>query len=291
MLIVLLYRLAASLVPHIPPSLGYWLCDLVGDLMFTFALGTRAAVMSNQRHVLGVEALQIEVEASSRRVFRHLARNYFDQFRLWRLTHDDLERLVTADGFSYVEEALAKGKGLILVTAHFGAPEVVGQLLTVRGYPTTIVVEHIQPEELFELMSRLRGSQGIKIIPIDKPLVGLFRALRRNTLVGLMADRDITHSGIRLPFMGDETNVADGAVQLALRTGAPLMVAYCRRLPNNRYYALGKPAFHIVDTGDFERDVREGTRRLLDELESFIRSWPDQWVMTVPLWRHWETPE
>src|SRR5690606_34291432 len=123
----------ASLVPHIPPSLGYWLCDLVGDLMFTFALGTRAAVMSNQRHVLGVEALQIEVEASSRRVFRHLARNYFDQFRLWRLTHDDLERLVTADGFSYVEEALAKGKGLILVTAHFGAPEVVGQLLTVRG--------------------------------------------------------------------------------------------------------------------------------------------------------------
>lgn len=288
MLILALYRLAAWLVPNIPPTLGYWLCDRVGDIIFTFNLSARAAVMGNQRHALGVEALQIEVERSSRKVFHYLIRNYYDQFRLPRLRPDDLDRLVTVHGQEYADQALAGGKGLIIVTAHFGAPEVVGQILATRGYQTTIVVEHIQPEAVFELMTRLRGSKGIRIIPIDKPLIGLFRALRRNMVVGLMGDRDISRSGIYVSFMGDETRVADGAVQLALRTGAPLMVAFCRRLPNHRYYAVGRPAFHVPDTGNFEHDVRAGTERLLREMESFIREMPEQWVVSVPLWRQWE---
>ncbi|MCZ7575086.1 MAG: lysophospholipid acyltransferase family protein [Ardenticatenaceae bacterium] len=291
MLILPFYRLAAWLVPYIPPALGYRLCDRVGDLIFGFNLSARAAVMSNQRHVLGVEALQIEVEAKARQVFRCLIRNYFDQFRLGQLQAEDLERHVTVQGIEYVDQALAGGKGLIIVTAHFGAPEVVGQVLAIRGYPTTIVVEHIRPEAVFELMTRLRASKGIQIIPIDRPLIGLFRALRRNTIVGLVGDRDISQSGIWLPFFGDETRVADGAVQLALRTGAPVMVAFCRRLPNNRFYARGQPPFHVIATGNFAEDVRVGTEHLMRELESFIRAWPEQWVMSVPLWRRWETPE
>lgn len=291
MLILAFYRLAARMVPYIPPALGYWLCDRVGDLIFTFNLRARAAVMSNQRHALGVEALQIEVEAKSRQVFRYLIRNYFDQFRLARLHAEDLERLVTVHGGEYVDQALAGGKGLVIVTAHFGAPEVVGQVLAVRGYPTTMVVEHIQPEEIFQLMTRLRGSKGIQIIPIDRPLLGLFRALRRNTIVGLVGDRDISRSGIWLPFLGDETRMADGAVQLARRTGAPLMVAFCRRLPDNRYYAVGRAPFYVADSGNFEHDVRTATERLVNEMESFIRAMPEQWVMSVPLWRHWEACE
>ncbi|HYN87708.1 MAG TPA: lysophospholipid acyltransferase family protein, partial [Ardenticatenaceae bacterium] len=223
MLIVALYRLAARVLPFVPRGLGYWLCDRAGELLFALLPGPRAGVMSNQRHALGLEALPVEVEASSRQVFRNLIRSYFDQFRLSRMCPEELQRLVTVDGIEHVEEALAGGKGLILVSAHFGAPEVVAQILVAWNYRITVVAEHIQPEEVFQLMTSLRGSQGIEFIPIDGALRPIIRALRQNGLVGLVADRDTSASGIRLPFLGDETRVADGAAKLALRTGAPIL--------------------------------------------------------------------
>ncbi|HYN89216.1 MAG TPA: hypothetical protein VER55_11825, partial [Ardenticatenaceae bacterium] len=63
----------------------------------------------------------------------------------------------------------------------------------------------------------------------------------------------------------------------------------CHRLPNNRFHAIGRPAFHLASTGDFEAAVRDGTRRILSEVESFIRATPEQWIVTVPLWRQWES--
>lgn len=279
------YRLLTWLSPKIPSFVGYWMAERVGDLIFWFSPRVRADIESNQRHVLGSEASSADVSRNTRLALRNLVKNYFDQFRLWALSDAVLQDMVELEGLEYLEQALSTGKGVVLATAHYGSPEIVAQSLAVRGYHIVSVVEHIQPEAFFELMYRLRTSHGLELIPIDKPLMRLVRTLRKNGIVGLVADRDITESGIDVPFFGEPARIPDGAVQLALRTGAPLMVAYSVRLRDNRFRAVGRPPMFLERTDDFEADVRAGVQRVIAEMEQFISEAPEQWVVSVPLWK------
>ncbi len=284
---IYLYRLAAWLAPKLPLGLEYWLAVLAGDLLWFFAEGTRAKIEHNQRRALGPGATPEQVSQSSRQALRNLAKIYVDEFRLPALSHEALREQITIHGLEHLQAAHAAGQGVIVTSAHYGAPQVVGQMLAVLGYPTTVAVEHLQPEEVFQFMCNLRTSHGLRLIPVDQPLMPLVRTLRKERgIVGLAVDRNVTGSGVCLPFLGEETRIPDGPVRLALRTGATLLLALCRRVPENRYEAVVLPPIELPDTlEDMEAAVREGTARLIACLEPFIRERPEQWILTVPLWK------
>ena len=277
-----LYRLAGFLAPRIPPHLGYRLAEPVGELLYRFPWGARASVRDNITHVLGPSA---DVERVVRRVFHNIAKNYYDLFRLPALSRAQIERLVRIEGWEHIERALAKGKGLIFVSAHFGNVDLVSQVFALRGIPVTIPVEHLKPEALYRYVCGLRESKGIRLIPVDGPLLGLYRALRRGEVVGLAADRDITESGIVINFFGAPARLPDGHVRLALRTGAPIVMGFSRRLPDNTFVAYLESPLELETSGDRARDVRAGLEKVARVMERFIVQWPDQWVMTYPIWR------
>lgn len=286
-----LYRFVRRWLPKVPLSVSYRLAEWVGDVIWLGHRQARANIEHNQRRALGADATPQQLALSSREVFRNLVKIYVDEFRLPSLSKEELRESVIVHGLEHLEAAHAQGKGVLLVSAHYGAPQVVGQILAVLGYPTTVVVEHVQPEALFEFMCDMRQSHGLRLIPIDKPLIGLIRTLRKeNGVVALVVDRDVAGSGIRMPFLGEETTVADGAVQLALRTGAPLVIAYCRRT-DLRFEAFVEPAITLPEKPEeMEAAVREGTALVAARLERFIRENPGQWVMTVPLWQESPPP-
>jgi lauroyl/myristoyl acyltransferase len=283
-----LYRFFAWLVPRLPLGISYRIADLVGATIYLLYRPTREAVAHNQRRALGEEATRAQVARSTRRAMQNLVRTYVDEFRLPAMSGEALKAAIDIHGLQHLEAARALGKGVIIASAHYGSPQLVGQLLAVLGYPTTVVVEHTQPEALFEFMTRMRSSHGLKMLPIDKPLTPLIRALRKeNGVVGLVVDYDVSGTGIVMPFMGEETRVADGPVQLALRTGAPIIVGFCRRTRDLRYEATLLPPLSLTGLPADEKEAtRTGTARLMSVLESFIRSDPAQWLMTNPLWQH-----
>ena len=279
-----LFRLAGLLLPHVPHRLGYWLFARLGDLAYFLNRSARTIVRDNMAHVLGPQARPDQIDKAAREAFRYNGQNYFDLFRLAALDTEQLERLIEADGWDQIDQALSAGKGLILVAAHFGTPDVVAQLVTNRRYPVTAVVEHLQPEPLFRYICALRGSHGLRTLPVDGPLTRLFRALRANEVIALVIDRDITESGIEVEFFGEKTRMADGHVQLALRTGAPLMAGYCLRRPDGTFYARGVP-LELERTDNREQDVHAGVRKVLAFMETVIAAHPEQWVMFQPIWR------
>ena len=154
------YRFLATWVPKIPLWLAYWLADLIGAAVYNGHRPTREAVIHNQWRALGHRATPATVAVSARRAVQNLTRTYVDEFRLPAMSGADLKASVDIQGLEFLEQARTRGKGVILATAHFGAPQLVGQLLAVLGYPTTVVVEHTQPEELFEFMTAMRSSHG-----------------------------------------------------------------------------------------------------------------------------------
>lgn len=284
-MIYYLYRLAGFLLPLIPLRLGYLVAARLGGLSYRLSPSARASVRDNVTHVLGEGASAAEVERATRETFRYIALNYYDLFRVPTLSPAQIERDVRVEGWENVERALAAGRGLIMISAHFGNIEIVLHILLFRGIPVTIPVERVQPEALFQYICRVRTSKGLRLIPIDGPLLGLFRALRRGEIAGLAADRDITQSGVIVDFFGAPARLPDGHVQLALRTGVPIVMGFSQRLPDNTFIARFEPPLEIENTGDRERDVRAGLEKIVAVMERYLAQHPEQWTITVPIWR------
>jgi len=272
-------------VPLLPPRAGYTLFEWAGALTYALSNASRQNVYDNLQHVLGPQASPERLQEIARQVFRNQARNYYDLFRVPSLTPEQLEHLVTMHGWEHVEEALSVGKGLIIVSAHFGNLEVVAQAFVLRGYPVTVVAEHIRPEKLYQYLVYLRGCKGIKIIPIDSFLRPLFKALRNNEIVGLAADRNLTGTGMLIEFFGAPALLPDGPVRLALRTGAKLVPAFSMRKEDNTFELYIESPVPLKNTGNVEQDVHNGMAGLVAVLEKYIGRHPEQWVMFKPVWK------
>lgn len=286
MLTYYLHRLLGLIVPLIPPGLAYPLATRLGDLFYHLDKVTRANIHDNVAHILAGSQKSVgDSEAIVRGVFRNMAKNFYDLFRVHTLSLAEIDRLVKVEGREHVERALSKGKGLIVVAAHFGNVDVVAQVPALWGLPVTGPAEHLKPEALFQYICSLRANRGFRLIPIDGPLFELFRALRRNEVVALAADRTIAGSGIVVNFFGAPARLPDGHAQLSLRTGAPIIVGVGQRLPDNSVVVHLEPPLELESTGDRDRDARAGVEKVVAILERYIGQQPEQWVMSVPLWQ------
>jgi lauroyl/myristoyl acyltransferase len=281
-----LYRLLGLLVPLVPPGLGYPLATRLGDLFYHLDRVTRANVYDNVTHILeGGQKATGDSEAIVRGVFRNMAKNFYDLFRASTLSLAEIDRLVKVEGWEHIERALSKGKGLIFVGTHFGNIDIVAQVSALREIPVVGPAEHLKPEALFQYICSLRANKGFRLIPIDGPLFELFRALRRNEVVALAADRKIAGSGIVVDFFGAPARLPDGYARLSLRTGAPIIVGFSQRLPDNTFAVYLEPLLELESTGDRDRDARAGVEKVVAIMERYIGERPEQWVMSVPVWQ------
>jgi KDO2-lipid IV(A) lauroyltransferase len=258
----------------------------LGDLFYHLDKATRANIYDNVTHILqGSPKAVGDSETIVRGVFRNMAKNFYDLFRVSALSLAEIDRLVKVEGWKHLEKALSKGKGVIFVGTHFGNVDIVAQVPALREVPVVGPAEHLKPEALFQYICSLRANKGFRLIPIDGPLFGLFRALRRNEVVALAADRNIAGSGVVVDFFGAPARLPDGYARLSLRTGAPIIVGFSQRLPDNTFAVYLEPPLELEATGDRNRDVRAGVEKVVAIMERYIGEHPEQWVMSVPLWQ------
>lgn len=280
----LLYRLGGILVPKIPPTLGYALCNRLGGVLYQFHKSGRANITLNLRRILGQETAPAEIERRARLTFNYLLYNYFDLFRLPALDSQAVACLVEVSGWENVEAALTEGKGIVMTSAHLGNIEVVLYAMLQRGLQITIPVERLEPPELFEYICALRTSQGLKLIPVDGPLLDLIRTLKKGGVAGLAGDRDITGSGPVINFFGYPAHLPDGHVRLALKTGSPIVIGFSHRNPDHTYHAYFLPPYHPPTAGTEEERVQAGVKFIVAEIEKAIKPYPEQWTVTVSIW-------
>ncbi len=281
-----LYRIAAFVCPLLPVRFGYWVFTRFGDLLFLFTAKKQPTYFYNLRRVLGDQATPAQMNSVGRRAFQNLLKNYFDLFRWHKITKEKLrERLAELHGFEHIENAMKQGKGVIAGSGHFGAWDLVINLAAVY-LETGIIVpnERIKPEKLFQYILTLRRSQGIEMVPLDVAPRALIKALREKKMVGLAYDRDITKTGPIVDFFGTPTQMPDGAVQLSLKYGAPVIVGFSVRQPDNRSIIYIEPPLTFENTGDAPRDIQAGVQRIAAVLEKYIRQYPDQWLMFQKIW-------
>lgn len=290
----LLLLLSVHLLGRLPLPVLYGLAAVAGDLAYLFAPPLRRNVWDNMRHVMGPDTPKKELRRVARQVFRNVARYYADLIRMPRMNLDQfLRQRLTYHGFDeYVLPAIAKGKGVIITSAHFGSPELAVQGLLAGGVKVVALTEPLRPPALSRLVDGLRGSKGHTILPVSFANVKtLLRTVKAGGVVALMCDRDIEGKSIRVPLCGTPARVPVGAVELAMRTGATILPIFNHRTGDNGIEALIQPPLELVDSGDRDSDLKENVRRLLERFEPHLRSDPGQWVVLEAIWEDGDDTE
>jgi lauroyl/myristoyl acyltransferase len=278
------YRALGALAPLIPRSLGYWLAERSATAAYRLRRPSPAALRENLSHVLGTAADDPAVESAAVRVYRNLAKNYFDLFHKHRLSTEDATATTDVRGLHHLEEGLRDGHGLVVVSAHFGPFDALWQIGRRLNLPLTAPAEHLKPEILYDYICSLRDREWIRLLPVDRPLMQVFRALNRGEIVALAADRDITGSGVEVEFFGAPARLPDGHVRLALRTGANILTCFALRQQDNSAVLHIEPQLQLERTGDFTRDVEVNVRNVVARLEDWIGRYPDQWLVLYRVW-------
>jgi KDO2-lipid IV(A) lauroyltransferase len=155
-----------------------------------------------------------------------------------------------------------------------------------QGHPITVIVEAIEPPELFEWFADLRGALGMRVVPLGPEAGKLaLKALRDNEIVCLLCDRDLVGGGVEVEFFGERTTLPAGPATLALRTGAPVFptAVYFTGAREGHFGWVRRP-LPVPDTGRLRSDIAAFTQAIAADLEILIRRAPEQWHLFQPNW-------
>jgi len=284
----LAFRVATTLLPHVPEVLGYRIFGWLGDLLGVFSPQMSARVSGNLARALEEPIAGGRLVTLTRACLRNLCWNYYELFHGPAWDVETLASRVAVDGAEHLEAAHRERRGVILLFAHVGALEALTQLPPLYPqYHFVTLVEHMTDPRMHELMRRVRARHGLEIVPVDASLRAV-RLLRHNSVLAVGADRDMTASGVLVPFFGSSARLPVGAVQLALRYQVPVLFTYaCRESPREApsvFRVRIHAPFRFERTGDLGEDTRAGVALVARALESAVRARPEQWLANYRFW-------
>jgi KDO2-lipid IV(A) lauroyltransferase len=237
----------------------------------------------NLARVIGTTPAEVP-DALIRASVASYARYWREAFRLPTMNQaalaDRLDRVFI--GAEKFDAALVGGRGAVMALPHSGNWDMAGVWLAQKYGTFTTVAERLKPESLYDRFIAYRESLGFEVLPLTggerPPMEVLAERLEANRFVCLMADRDLTRSGVQVDFFGEPTRLPAGPARLALETGAPLHPAHV-------YYDGDDCVVQIDDALDTSSgDVGVITQVLANQFAVNIAAHPQDWHMLQPQW-------
>ena len=282
-LALLIVRLFAAM----PRRIAYPTAKTLARLGFHLARRQRRAGLHNLQMAFP-ELSQNARERILRGSFENLGRLLVEFTHLPELNKGNICRFVVHDGLENYLEGLRRGRGVIFMTAHFGAWELSSFAHAVYGYPLRFVVRPIDNTRVERLISTYRTRSGN--IPIERRSAArdILKALRQNEAVGILFDQNTTRSeGVFAEFFGIPAATTPALALFALRTGAAVVPGFLIWDASLRKHRLRlDPPVQLIETGNLDHDVLENTKIFNKILEAYIRAYPDQWLW---IHRRWKT--
>ncbi len=212
------------------------------------------------------------------------ARYWREAFRLPTMDHRavGLRMTETTTGQEHLDAALAAGRGVVMALPHSGNWDMAGVWLTQAYGKFTTVAERLKPESLYRRFIDYRESLGFEVIPLSggqqPPFPLLSERLAGNNVVCLMAERDLSRTGVQVDFFGEPTRMPAGSAKLAITTGAVLLPVHC-------WYDGDDCQVDIYPKLDCSSgDVGVVTQSLADVFARNIAEHPADWHMLQPQW-------
>jgi KDO2-lipid IV(A) lauroyltransferase len=223
-----------------------------------------------------------------RRVYVHLGWQLVEFCRMTRYTAQNTRDWMRTEGLDHYLAAQARGKGVLIITAHLGAWELSSFYHSLMGHPMGMIIRNLDNRRLDQYVNGIRCLHGNFVISKDDFGRGLLKAIHAGATVGILMDTNMTPpQGEFVQFFGVDACTGTGLAHIARQTGAAVLPGFMFWEPAERRYVLHfGPEIEIPRTADRAADILEGTRRCTAVIESWIRRYPDQWLW---IHRRWKT--
>jgi phosphatidylinositol dimannoside acyltransferase len=238
-----------------------------------------------------------ELRKLSRAVLRSYARYYLEAFRLQVIPAERIAdgMHVNKENVDLTLDFLKNGRGVIYALPHMGDFEQAG--LWVIGYGAgsfTTVAERLKPESVFQKFLEFRQGLGMEVLPTTggpHPFGVMAQRLRAGKLVCIVADRDLSDTGVEVEFFGEKALFPAGPAALAVQTGAALMPVSCWFVGESEWAAHVHEEIPVPAAGTRKEKAAAMTQALARVFEQAIREHPADWHMLQKLFVNDLDPE
>jgi len=257
------------------------------------ALAYRVARTERRRAIEGLarafpEASQEARTALAQETFCHLGRCIFELACIEKLD-PVMEAWVEwpLEDRRVLEGALGEKRGVLFISGHVGNWELLARRVAMAGFPCQTIAKETTDPRLTRLVERFRATGGLKSIwrGQDGAAKSMLKALKGGEILGMLIDQDTQVQSVFVPFFGQRASTPRAAADLALRTGAAVVMGFCHRVSGGTY-RLSMRRLEFAASADREADAVQLTARMTLEIEEAIRQAPAQWVW---MHRRWKT--
>jgi KDO2-lipid IV(A) lauroyltransferase len=232
--------------------------------------------------MLGVNPGDPEARRLARASVRSFGRMAIDFLTVRTMSSRLILAWGTGMGEETFETARSGGRGVIFALPHVGSWDVAAAWAQAYGLRLTVVTES---NWATELVAGSRSEHGVTLVPRDRSLRALFRALQRNECVVMLSD--VVHEGIQVldvPFFGRPAPFPMGPARLAQHTGAPILVIASVRQLDGRYLVAANEALCADPAKPAGVEVARLTAEVVRGFERIIRAYPEQWYPFGQIW-------
>jgi len=276
-----------SLLKHLPLSWGLIFGTWVGTLTFWMLPKERKKTLEHLELAFSGEKTPKELKRIGQRVFQNLGRTVAELIHFQKFTRETIDQWVTVEGSSKLDAALQRGKGGIILVAHFGNWELLARTMALKGYRGNIIVKAVYDPQFDKLLKDIRNVPGIHYINRDESPRKFLEVFKKNEFLGILADQDIDSvEGIFVPFFGRDAYTPVAPAQFSIRCDAPIFPCFMVRTEKNQHRLIIEDPLYAEKDLDREEAVQKLTRKWMMVTESYIRRYPDQWVW---MHRRWKT--
>src|SRR4051812_48032651 len=250
-------------------------------------IGIRRAVVERQLSAAFPDKSPDDIAAIARAAYGHLGRTSIETAILPSYSAEEIIQLFEdVQGWSIIEERLARGRGLILVTGHLGNWELGGAYLAARGLKIDAVARHMANPLFDRYLTTTRERIGMTVIHDDEAVRRVPRSLRGGRTVAFLVDQGaVGLASTWVPFFGRFAKTPRGPAVFALRLGSPVVFGAAIRQPSGRFRLTFEP-IDSSSSGNLEADVERIVTDYTATLERWVRRAPEQYFWHHRRWKH-----
>lgn len=260
---------------------------LIALLVYIFSQKDRQGFAYN----LSLATRQPAGSEAVRKIVRNIFMNYGEYmadffFLPQQPPHKIQQAFAYLEGEAVIQKALARGKGVILLSAHLGNWEFGGLMMRLSDYPLAVVALPHNSGATNALVNRFREGKGIRVIELTaSPFssIAILHHLRRNGVVAMIGDRDFFGNGRMVDFFGEKIPFPVGPVVLAQASGAAVIPAFVLKQPDGKYFGILENEIPISKNGARDDLIETNLTKIARVFEAYIRRYPDQWYTPDPI--------
>jgi KDO2-lipid IV(A) lauroyltransferase len=270
------------LVRSLPEKFAYRIFERIGRIALS-RNGSRIQRLRSNLTRVCPEKSAAEMDLLMQQAMRSYMRYWCDTFRSPDWTQERISQTVTVVGEELLTGPMKQGTGVVVALPHAGNWDHAGSYFCGMGFPLVTVAERLKPEALFNKFLEYRQNIGMEVLALDsRSMATLLKRAREGALIALVADRDLSKSGVDVSFFGYPSRMPAGPALLAVRTGIPLITAFVSYTETGIHIEFN--SVDIPSTGSESEKISAVVQKCADLFAKGISTAPQDWHMLQRIW-------